>query len=279
MKPLAAAKGASVSSLIGKASSSARTATASPGGPTRARSPVPATGSTLSVPRSSATRPAVARSSWLGSGLACRRSRSAVARGSSSSREPRSAWRRSVGTQVPLAGLFGARAFEQGDLGPLHAKVAVEQILREPGAGDPVGFEGPERLLERSGQGTHAQTFQFPLCELGGITVHEVRLGEAFPYTAQPGEDQYGEGQVRAGGPVGGAELQVELPGGIAARETHERWDTDGRLPVPLRHVAEARAPVVGPEAQIGDDARGGFWGEGPPGAQGRPRGPPSARS
>src|SRR5215217_4039768 len=262
MKSLAAAKGASVSSLIGKASSSARTATASPGGPTRARSPVPATGSMLSVSRFFATRPAVARSSWLGSGLACRRSRSAVARGSSSSREPRSARRRSVGIQVPPAGLFGARTFEEGDLGPLHTQVAVEQILRKPGADDPVGFEGAKGLLERSGQGTHAQTFQFPLCELGGVAIHEVHLGEAFPYTAQPGEDQDGEDQVRAGGPVGGAELQVELPGGIAARDTHERWDTDGRLPVPLRHVAEARAPVVGPEAQIGDDARGGYGAE-----------------
>src|SRR5215218_5948729 len=220
MKSLAAAKGASVSSLIGKASSSARTATASPGGPARARSPVPATGSMLSVPRSPATRPAVARSSWLGSGLACRRSRSAVARGSSASRELRSARRRSVGILVPLAGLPEVRAFEEGYLGAFHAQVAVEQILREPGVDDPVGFEGPERLLERSGQETHAQTFQFPLCELGGVAVHEVRLGEAFPYTAQPGEDQDGEGQVRASGPVGGAKLQVELPGGVAARET-----------------------------------------------------------
>src|SRR5829696_2872183 len=262
MRPFAAAKGASVSSLIGKASSSARTATASPDGPTRAMSPAPATGSMLSVPRPSATRPAVARSSWLGSGLACRRSRSAVARGSSSSREPRSARRRSVGTKVPLAGLFGARAFEEGDLGPLHAQVAVQHILREPGADDPVGFEGPERLLERSWQGTHAQTLQFPPFELGGIAGHKVRLGEAFPYTAQPGKDQDGEGQVRAGGRVGGAELQVELAGWVAARETHERRDTDGRLPVSLRHVAEARAPVMGPEVQVGGDARGGYGAE-----------------
>ena len=42
-----------------------------------------------------------------------------------------------------------------------------------------------------------------------------MRLREAFPYTTQPGEDQDGEGQVRAGGRVGGAELQVELSGGI----------------------------------------------------------------
>src|SRR4051794_11831908 len=256
MKPFAAAKGASVSSLTGKASSSARTTTASLPGPTRATSPVPATGSMLSVPRFFATRRAVARSSWLGSGLACRRSRSVVARGSSSSREPRSAWRRSVGTQVPLAGFFGTRTFEEGDLGPLHAQVAVEQILREPGADSPVGFEGPERLLERSGQGTHAQTFQFPLCELGGVPGNEARLGEALPYTAQPGEDQDGEGQVRAGGRVSGAELQVELAGGVTARETHKRRDTDGRLPVPLRHVAEARAPVVGLQAKVGDNAR-----------------------
>src|SRR5919107_3375897 len=262
MRPLAAAKGASVSSFIGKASSSARTTTASPARPTRARSPVSATGSMLSVPRFFATRPAVARSSWLGSGLACRRSRSTVARGSSSSREPRSACRRSVGIQVALAGLFGARTFEEGDLGPLHAQVAVEQILRKPGAYDPVGFEGTKRLLERGGQKTHAQTFLSPLCELGGGAVLEVRLGEAFPYTTQPGQDQDSEGQVRAGGPVGGAELQVELPGGVAAGETHERWDTDGRLPVPLRHIAEARAPVVRPEAQVGDDARGGYGAE-----------------
>src|SRR3712207_8836443 len=68
---------------------------------------------------------------------------------------------------------------------------------------------------------------------------------------------------MRAGGRVGGAELQVELAGGVAARETHERRDTDGRLPVSLRHVAEARAPVVGSEAQVGDDARGGYGAEG----------------
>src|SRR5215217_571373 len=190
MKPFAAAKGASVSSLIGKASSSARTTTASPGGPTRARSPVPATVSMLSVPRFLATRSAVARSPWLGPGLACRRSRSVVACGSSSSREPRSARRMSVGTQVPLAGFFGVSAFEEGYLGAFHAHVAVEQILREPGADNPVGFEGTKRLLERSGQKTNTQTFQFPLCELGGVAVHEVGLGEALPYTAQPGEDQ-----------------------------------------------------------------------------------------
>ena len=47
-----------------------------------------------------------------------------------------------------------------------------------------------------------------------------MRLRKAFPYPTQPGEDQDGEGQVRAGGRVGGAELQVELSGGITLATT-----------------------------------------------------------
>src|SRR5215208_6329740 len=238
---------------MGRASSSARTATASPGGPTRARRPVWTMDSTLPVPRASATRPEVACSSWLRSGIACSRSRSPRARGSSSSRESRSFWRRSVDTQVPLAGLLRIHTFEEGDLGPLDAQVAVEEVLREPGADNRVGLERVEGCPERVGERTDAQAVSFSLVEFRGISFHQVRLGEVFLDPAEAGQDEYSESQVWAGRRVGGAEFEVELACLIAFRE----WrDADGGLPVTLAHVTEARAPVVGTQAQVGDHTR-----------------------
>src|SRR5215207_2337922 len=191
---------------MGRASSSARTATASPGGPTRARRPVWTMDSTVPVPRASATRPEVACSSWLRSGIACSRSRSPRARGSSSSRESRSFWRRSVDTQVPLAGLLRIHTFEEGDLGPLDAQVAIEEVLREPGADDRVGLERPEGLFERVWKRPEAQTPSFLLIELGGVSLHNVRFREVFLDPAETGEHEHGERQVWAGRRVGGAE-------------------------------------------------------------------------
>src|SRR5215212_10367799 len=154
---------------MGRASSSARTATASPGGPTRARRPVWTMDSTVPVPRASATRPEVACSSWLRSGIACSRSRSPRARGSSSSRESRSFRRRSVDTQVPLAGLLRIHTFEEGDLGPLDSQVAVEEVLREPGADNRVGLERVEGCPERVRERTDAQAVSFSLDEPLGL--------------------------------------------------------------------------------------------------------------
>src|SRR3712207_8112700 len=57
---------------------------------------------------------------------ACSRSRRVAARGSSASRELRRVWRRSVDTQVPLAGLSRFYPFEEGDLGPLDAQRSEE---------------------------------------------------------------------------------------------------------------------------------------------------------
>src|SRR3712207_2826787 len=142
---------------MGRASSSARTATAFPGGPMRAMRPVPATRSTLWAPRAFATSPAVTCSPWLGSGVACSRSRSVRACGSSSSREYMSVWRSSVDTQVTFAGLFGLRTVEQGDLGPLDAQVAVQEVFREPGADYRIGLERPEGLFEGDRKPTDTQ--------------------------------------------------------------------------------------------------------------------------
>src|SRR5215211_4207840 len=253
MKPLVAAKDEPVSSWMGRASSSARTATASPRGPTRARRPVWKMDSMLSVPRTSATRRAVACSSWLGSGVSWSRSRSSRACGSSSSRESRSFRRRSVDTQVPLAGLLRIHTFEEGNLGPLDAQVAVEEVLREPGADNRVGLERVEGRPERVGERTDAQAVSFSLVEFRGISFHQVRLGEVFLDPAETGQDEYSESQVRAGRRVGGAEFEVELACWIAFRD----WrDADGGLPVALAHVTEARAPVVGTQAHVGDHTR-----------------------
>src|SRR5215203_837326 len=210
---------------MGKASSSARTATASLGGPTRARSPVPATDSTLPAPRASAMRRAVACSSWLGSGVSWSRSRSSRACGSSSSRESRSFRRRSVDTQVPLAGHLRIHTFEKGDLGPLDAQIAVEEVFGEPGADDRVGLERIEGGYEGVGKWTDAPASSFFLAELRRVSFHQVRIGEVFFDPVEAGQDEHGEGQVRAGRCVGGAELEVELARWIAFRE---RWDADG---------------------------------------------------
>src|SRR5215211_3428990 len=211
MKPLVAAKDEPVSSWMGRASSSARTATASPRGPTRARRPVWKMDSMLSVPRTSATRRAVACSSWLGSGVSWSRSRSSRACGSSSSRESRSFRRRSVDTQVPLAGPLRIHTFEEGDLGPLDAQIAVEEVFGEPGADDRVGLERIEGRFEGVGKWTDAPASSFFLVELRRVSFHQVRIGEVFFDTAEAGQDEHGEGQVRAGRCVGSAELEVEL--------------------------------------------------------------------
>src|SRR5215212_1201558 len=253
IEPLVAAKGAPVSSSMGRASSSARTATASPGGPTRARRPVLATDCTSWTPRASATRRTVACSSWLGSGVACNRSRSSTACGSSPSRESRSFRRRSVDTQVPFAGLLRVHTFEEGDLCPLDARIAVEKVFREPGPDDRVGLERAEGRLERVGKRTDAPAFSLFLVELGGVSLHQVRLGEIFLDPVEAGQDEHSEGQVRAGRRVGGAELEVELARRVALRE---RWDADGGLSVALAHVTETRAPVVGAQAQVRDHTR-----------------------
>src|SRR5215210_6101473 len=253
MNPLVAAKDTPVFSSRGRASSSARTATASPEGPTCARRPVRATDSTLPVPRASATRRAVACSSWLGSGIVCSRSRSSRACGSSSSRESRSSRRRSVDTQVPFAGLLRIHTFEERDLGPLDAQVAVKEVFGEPGADDRVGLERIEGRFEGVGKRTDAPASSFFLIELRRVTLHHVRLRKIFLDPAEAGQDEHGEGQVRTGRRVGGAELEVELARWIAFRE---RWDANGGLPVALAHVTEARAPVVGTQAQVGDHAR-----------------------
>src|SRR5215204_3479811 len=174
---------------MGRASSSARTATASPGGPTRARRPVWTMDSTLPVPRASATRPEVACSSWLRSGIACSRSRSPRARGSSSSRESRSVRRRSVDTQVPLAGLLRIHTFEEGDLGPLDAQITVEEVFGEPGADDHVGLERLEGRFERVGKRTDSPVSSLFLIKLRRVSLHQVRLGEVFLDPAEAGQD------------------------------------------------------------------------------------------
>src|SRR3712207_1064172 len=158
MKPPLAANGAPVCSVIGRASSSARTATARPlSGPTRATRPVPAKGLTSRGSRASATSRAVPCSALLGSGFACNRSRKEIAPAISVSSEARSARRRSVDTQVPLASLLGLGAFEERDLGPLHANVAVQKVFGDPGSHDLVRLQGPEGLLEGVGQLLHAK--------------------------------------------------------------------------------------------------------------------------
>src|SRR5829696_4681222 len=130
IRPFVAAKGAPVSSSMGRASSSALTATASPGGPTRARRPVWTACSTFSVSRASATSLAVTCSPWLGSGLACSRSRSPMARGSSSSRERISFRRRSVATQAPLAGPLQVRTAEEEEPAPPEVKHYPHPLYR-----------------------------------------------------------------------------------------------------------------------------------------------------
>src|SRR5215218_10316519 len=176
-----------------------------------------------------------------------------MAFGSSSSRESRSLRRRSVDTEVPLAGLFRVRTVEEGDLGPLEAQVAIKQVFREPGADDRVGLECPDGLFERVWKRTKVQALLFFLVEFGGIPLHQMRLREVFFDPAQTGEYEHGEGQVWAGRRIGGAELEVELAGRVTLRE---RRDADGGLPVTLAHVTEARTPVVGTQAQVGDYAR-----------------------
>src|SRR5215211_2713898 len=183
-----------------------------------------------------------------------------MAFGSSSSRESRSLRRRSVDTEVPLAGLFRVRTVEEGDLGPLEAQVAIKQIFREPGADDRVGLECPEGLFERVGKRTEVQALLFFLVELGGVSLHQVRLGEVFLDPAEAGEYEHGERQVWAGRRVGGAELEVELACRVTLRE---RRDADGGLPIALAYVTEARAPVVGAQTQVGDYARRGERAEG----------------
>src|SRR5215212_5411897 len=183
-----------------------------------------------------------------------------MAFGSSSSRESRSLRRRSVDTEVPLAGLFRVRTVEEGDLGPLEAQVAIKQVFREPGADDRVGLECPDGLFERVWKRTKVQALLFFLVEFGGIPLHQMRLREVFLDPAQTGEYEHGEGQVWAGRRIGGAELQVELAGRVTLRE---RRDADGGLPVTLAHVTKTRTPVVGTQAQVGDYARRGERAEG----------------
>src|SRR5918998_1190432 len=259
-----AAKGAPVCSVMGRASSSARTATARPlCGPTRHTRPVPATGSMSPAPRAWATSRAVPCSALLGSGLACNRSRKEIASGISASREARSVRRRSVDTKVPLAGLIWLSALEERDLGPLHADVAVKEVFGEPGANYLVGLQSSQGLLEGGGKLLYAEAAALLLVELREISLRQGWLGEFLAQATEAGEDEHGERQVRARRRVRGAELEVELACRVSARGLDEGRDADGGLPVALAQGAEARAPVVGSEAQVGDNARSGEGAEG----------------
>src|SRR5918995_4041943 len=188
MKPPSAANGAPVRSVMGRASSSARTATARPPvGAVRAMRPVPAMGSTSRVSRASATSLAVPCSSLLGSGLACSRSRREIAAGISSSREDRRVRRRSVDTQVTLAGLLGLRALEERDLGPLHADVARQEVVRDPRTSDLVRLQSSQRLLERVGQRLHAEPATLLVVKLREVALRQGRLGEFLADAAETG--------------------------------------------------------------------------------------------
>src|ERR671916_71142 len=179
MKLPSAANGAPLRSVMGRASSSARTATARPlVGPVRAMRPVPAMGSTSRVSRASAKSRAVPYSALLGSGLACSRSRREIAAGISSSREDRSVRRRSVDTQVTLAGLLGLRALEERDLGPLHADVARQEVVGNPGTSYLVRLQRSQRLLKRVGQRLHAEPAALLVAELREVALRQGRLGE-----------------------------------------------------------------------------------------------------
>jgi hypothetical protein len=79
------------------------------------------------------------------------------------------------------------RTFEEGHLGPLDAQVAVEEVLREPGADNRVGLERVEGCPERVGERTDAQAVSFSLVELRGISFHQVRPEEVFLDPAETG--------------------------------------------------------------------------------------------
>src|SRR5918997_1157362 len=262
MRPLAAAKGTPVSSPMGRASSSARTATASPGGPTRITRPVPATVSTDTAPRASATRRAVARSLWLGSGLACSLSRRATARGSSPSRDSSSVWRRSAGTRVTPVGRFGTRAGShlvqvrgrRGNLlgrevpghrglRPCDGHVGADQRLAERLHENTVPLERIEGLVRGGGERPDAPGSPLLVAERRRVYQRRPAGVEVAVHTIQPGGEDRGQGKVRVGGDVHRFDLDVGrrgLPAGYG------RGEPDGGLPVVQTVGGEGRSPHAG---------------------------------
>ena len=107
-----------------------------------------------------------------------------------------------------------------------------------------------------AGKPADAKRFFFVFAQIVRLPVHHGRAWQLVAYSLQARAHNDTDGQVRARGGIGEAELDVECVAAVR-RIGGRRWaDANGGLPILNADHVVAAAPMMRAEAQIGNGAR-----------------------
>src|SRR5205823_9043206 len=98
---------------------------------------------------------------------------------------------------------------------------------------------------ERAGQALEPEVFALAGRERLGVSGKDRRRGELGTHSFKAGPEDDREHQIGVGASIGGAELEIELPGRIGAADRRDRTYPQRGFAIALAEPGVARAPMM----------------------------------